>query len=70
MVYNWYNIYIMIGFECDEKKHRIDFVAAQRLWEDPDLLELPARTQDEERFLVIGKIEEKHWSGVITYESI
>jgi len=33
-------------------------------------LEFPARTQDEERFLVIRKIEEKHWSGVITYESI
>ena len=70
MVYNWYNIYIMTGFEYDDEKHRIDFVEAQRLWEDPDLLELPARTQDEERFLVIGKIEEKHWSGVITYESI
>ena len=77
MVYNWYNIYIMTSFEYDEdksainsEKHGIDFVESQKLWEDPDLLEIPARTQDEERFLVIGKIEEKHWSGVITYESI
>jgi len=30
-------------------------------------LDIPARTTDEQRFLVIGKIEAKHWSGVITY---
>ena len=37
------------------------------LCEDPDLLEIPARTTDEQRFLVIGKIAVNHWSGVITY---
>jgi uncharacterized DUF497 family protein len=51
----------------NKKKHGIDFVEAQALWEDPDLLEIPARTTDEQRFLVIGKIAAKHWSGVITY---
>ena len=49
------------------QKHGIDFVDAQRLWEDPDLLEIPARTADEPRFLVIGRIDSKHWSAVITY---
>ena len=53
----------------NKKKHGIDFAEAQALWEDPDLLEIPARTADEQRFLVIGKIAEKHWSGVITYRS-
>ena len=48
-------------------KHGIDFVAAQALWDDLDLLEIPAKTVDEPRFLVIGKIDEKHWAGVITY---
>ena len=51
----------------NKKKHGIDFVEAQALWEDPDLLEIPVRTTDEQRFLVIGKIAVKHWSGVITY---
>lgn len=37
------------------------------LWEDPSLLEIEARTTDESRFLMIGKIFEKHWSAVITY---
>lgn len=51
----------------NKKKHGIDFTEAQALWDDPDLLEIPAKTEDEPRFLVVGKIVEKHWSGIITY---
>lgn len=51
----------------NKEKRGIDFIEAEALWEDPDLLEIPARTTDEQRFLVIGKIAAKHWSGVITY---
>lgn len=61
-------------FEFDEaksqsnrKKHGIDFITAQALWDDPNLLEIPARVFDEPRFLLIGKIIGKHWSAVITY---
>ncbi len=64
----------MISFEFDQtksisnlEKHGIDFVQAQKLWNDPDLLEIPAKTSDEPRFLLIGKINLKHWSAVITY---
>jgi uncharacterized DUF497 family protein len=53
--------------KINKKKHGIDFIEAQTLWEDPDFLEIPARTTDEERFLVIGKIEKKPWSVVVTY---
>jgi len=51
----------------NKKKHGIDFVEAQLLWEDPDLLEIPAKTIDEERYVIIGMIGEKYWSGIITY---
>ena len=51
----------------NKEKHGLDFVQAQALWDDPDLLEIPARTDDEPRFLVVGKIGKKYWSGVITY---
>ena len=61
-------------FEFDLKKSRankrkrgIDFEDAQTLWSDPDLIEIPARTTDEPRFLVIGTIGDEHWSAVITY---
>ena len=50
-------------------KHGIDFVEAQKLWEDPDLLEIPARIEDEPRCLVIGRIETRHWSAINTYRS-
>ena len=53
--------------KINKKKHGNDFIEAQALWEDIDLLEVPARTTNEERFLVVGKIAGKHWSGVITY---
>ena len=60
-------------FEFDEQKsrankakHGIDFVEAQELWKDPDLLEIPARTEDEPRTIMIGRIGEKNWSAVIT----
>ncbi len=48
-------------------KHGIDFVAAQMLWKDPYLLEIRAKSEDEQRFLLIGKIGKKHWSAVVTY---
>ncbi len=51
----------------NKKKHGIDFYEAQALWNDADFIEIPLKTIDEPRFLVIGKIEDKHWSGVITY---
>ena len=64
----------MISFEFDatksefnRTKHGIDFVEAQSLWGDPMLLEIPAKTDDEPRYLVIGRIDGKHWSAVITY---
>ena len=64
----------MHSFEFDDAKsksnlakHGIDFLAAQELWNDPMLLEIPARTDDEPRSLVIGLMGGKHWSAVITY---
>ena len=53
--------------ESNRTKHGIDFAEAQRLWDDPMLLEIPAKTEDELRFLVIGLIDGKHWSAVVTH---
>lgn len=64
----------MTTFEFDEaksesnfKKHGINFITAQLLWSDPNLLEIPAKTDDEPRYLVTGQIGSKHWPAVITY---
>jgi len=61
-------------FEYDEikskrnkGKHGIDFVEAQFVWNDSERIEIPAKTEDEPRLIVIGKIGEKHWSVIVTY---
>jgi uncharacterized protein len=55
------------GKSADNKrKHGIDFEEAQALWADSALVEIPARTSDEPRWLLIGKIDGKHWSAVVT----
>lgn len=52
---------------ANQEKHGIDFLQAQLLWNDPDYIEFPLKMSDEVRFLVIGQIEGKLWSGIITY---
>ena len=49
------------------KKHGIDFIAAQELWNDPDLIEVQAKSNNEPRYLIVACIANKHWSAVITY---
>lgn len=49
------------------EKHGIDFTQAQALWEDGMRVEIPARTADEPRWLVIGKISGRLWPVVVTY---
>ncbi len=52
---------------ANKRKHGLDFNEAQALWDDPNLIEIPVHTIDEPRYLVIGMIRGKHWSGIITY---
>ena len=51
----------------DRERYGIDFDPAQALWDDPELLEVPVRTMDELRYLLIGRIGGRHWSAVITH---
>ncbi len=48
-------------------KHGLDFIDAQALWDDPDLLEVPLIADDEPRNLVIAQIGAKHWAAIMTY---
>ncbi len=63
-----------VEFEFDDtksqsnlEKHGINFLDAQELWADPDRVEIPARIEDEPRFLIIGTIAQKCWSAIVTY---
>jgi uncharacterized DUF497 family protein len=47
-------------------KHGIDFETARAIWDDPDRLEIPARSQDEPRIQVIGRVGPAVWSAFVT----
>jgi len=62
-----------MDFEFDEAKshsnnikHGIDFLNAQKLWEDPYCMIIPARNVDEPRFLIIARIGNEIWSAIYT----
>ena len=63
-----------MNFEYDElkskinsDKHNIDFKIAQRIWEDEMMIEVFLNFPDEDRYMCIGKIDNKHWSAIMTY---
>jgi uncharacterized protein len=55
--------------KANRDKHGIDFIEAQHLWEDEDRLEIPARTEDEPRYVLIAALEQKLWSAFFTYRA-
>ncbi len=63
----YYFEYDEVKSQSNKEKHGIDFIESQELWRDPDVLEIKTNFEIEPRFIVIGKISEKHWSSVITY---
>jgi uncharacterized DUF497 family protein len=52
--------------DLNKTKHGIDFITAQQIWEDSRRIVVPARTSDELRYLLIGKLDASHWSAVFT----
>ena len=66
--------YTIVNFEFDESKsarnkakHGLDFFEAQKLWLDPDCLELAARTEyGEERKLLIARYRGDTWAAIFT----
>lgn len=62
-----------MDFEFDFKKsasnkvkHGIDFLEAQKMWEDGDRVLVPALSSDEPRFVLIAKYKGRLWSAIYT----
>lgn len=60
-------------FEWDNKKsdsnktkHGIDFLQAKALWQDKRLVVFPLAHVSEERFIALGKIQDKNYSAIFT----
>jgi len=59
--------YDKLKSKVNKDKHGIDFDEAQQLWNDPERIEIPTKFLDEPRYVMIGKINNKHWAAVFTY---
>ena len=62
-----------LQFEFDEnksksnkKKHGIDFVETQDLWDDEFGVILDARSDDEKRYALVSKLDNKIWVMIFT----
>ena len=55
--------------QANQIKHGIDFIDAQQLWNDPELIGLEANSETEPRFFAIGKIGVKYWTMVYTHRN-
>lgn len=63
----------MTNFQYDPEKSQsnldkygIDFEQAQALWEDPKLVRISARSDDEPRIMIIARLEGPIWSAAVT----
>ena len=52
--------------ERNRAKHGIDFHEAEALWQDPNRLEIPARTEGEPRMALIARIRDETWTAIFT----
>lgn len=48
------------------EKHGINFEQAQALWEDPNLVRILARSDDEPRTMLIALLKDQVWSAIVT----
>jgi uncharacterized protein len=51
---------------ANKAKHGIDFEEAQVIWDDERRALLKAHWPGEQRWLMIGKIDARHWTAVFT----
>ncbi len=47
-------------------KHGIDFEQAQALWRDDNRVVFPARSDKEQRFMLIARLDGKYWAAFAT----
>lgn len=51
---------------ANKNKHGVDFIEAQQLWDDGNLVTLPSKYPYEPRYISIGTLNEKYWVAVFT----
>ncbi len=52
--------------DSNKLKHGIDFNDAKALWIDPSRVEFKTSFPDEDRFVLIGMMDDKIWTAIFT----
>ena len=52
---------------ANKARHGIDFVEAQAIWNDTNRLEIPARSTNEPRSQITGRIQQTTWAAFVTF---
>ncbi len=52
--------------KMNQYKHGMDFETAKKLWTDSNRVQIPARWEDEPRFLLIAQLGDENWSAIYT----
>lgn len=50
--------------DANKVKHGIDFNTAQELWHDENRIEIRTPHPVENRYIIIGRLKNKHWTAV------
>jgi len=53
--------------EANRLKHGIDFEAAQALWQDDRRITIGSSFAHEDRWVVVGQIDDRLWTAAVTY---
>lgn len=52
--------------DSNKNKHGIDFIKAQELWNDEDGAVFDAKSEDEKRYALVSKLDDKMWVTIFT----
>jgi uncharacterized DUF497 family protein len=52
---------------ANKEKHGIDFETAKRIWSDENRVEIHASHPVEDRWILIGKMNDKPWTAIYTF---
>jgi uncharacterized DUF497 family protein len=50
----------------NKSKHGIDFKKATELWDDPNRVEIRTTFDEEKRFILLAKLDDKIWAAIFT----
>jgi hypothetical protein len=58
-----------IKSEANRTKHGLDFKEAKAMWDDPDAIGFPTKSDDEDRFAMLAELNNRIWVAFYTHRA-